>query len=397
MGSGTNNKSKKDYTAISNDIRQLYADSKAFQQKSKNVIMAYKDLSAFLSDSNFGHQYSNLESDLNNTIAKWNPTNPIEQLKNLLKGYLDKISAIDKMISKIEGHKQDLLRLPDRHNRKNITDKIDVFLKNVSTISISQLDRVKDDIIPKVLLMIKDVQGGFEKEHKLVADNKATANSLLKRIETYKSYVDKFGLFETRAYAENVANKVLNSPNLQNPDSDRINLQDAESKLNSCDKSFEQEIDAFNQWDDKLKSDNFYLWLDDYRKIQDVLDLGATCSNLSVRELEAMYVYAAAQKKKDLFDFLNVYNKDIISFFQKEIDYIKSHCVDKKELGQLRNKIEAKIEKDKKELYKKIAKIAAIVSSIIAFIVLMVVYWPWSGIIVGAIVVLFLFIVFKGS
>ena len=395
MGSGTNNKCKKDYSAISNDIRQLYADSKAFQQKSKSIIMAYQDLGVFLSDSNFGHQYSNLESELNNTIAKWNPTNPIEQLKNLLKGYLDKISAIDKMISKIEGHKQDLLRLPDRHNRKNATDKIDVFLKNVSTISISQLDRVKDDIIPKVLLMIKDVHGGFEKENKLVAENKAAANSLLKRIETYKTYVDKFGLFKTRAYAENVANKVLNSPNLQNPDSDRIKLQDAESKLTSCDNSFEQEIDAFNQWGDKLKSDNFYLWFDDYRKIQDVLDLGATCSSLSVGELESMYVYAVAQKKTDLFNFLNVYNSDIISFFQKEIDYIKSHCVDKKELGQLRNKIEAKIEKDRKELYKKIAKIVAILSAIIAFIVLMVVYWPWSGIVVGIIVASIIFMIIK--
>lgn len=395
MGSGTNNKGKKDYTAISNDIRQLYADSKTFQQKSKSIIMAYQDLGVFLSDSNFGHQYFNLESELNNTIAKWNPTNSIEQLKISLKSYLDKLSAIDKMISKIEGHKQDLLRLPNRHDRKNATDKIDLFLKNVSTISVSQLDRVKDDVIPKVLQMIKDVQNGFEKENKFVADNKIVANSLLKRLEAYKAYVDKFGLFKTRAYVENVAKEVLNSPNLQNPNTDRIKLQDAELKLNSCTKSFEQEIIAFKQWDDKLKSDNIYLWLDDYRKIRDVLDLGAPYSNLSVGELESMYAYAVTQKKTDLLNFLNGYNKDIIAFFQKEINYITNNCVDKEELGRLRKKIEAKIKDDKKELYKKIAKIVAIVSAIIAFIVLMVVYWPWSGIVVGIIVASIIFMIVK--
>lgn len=386
---------KINYDALSTGIMQLCTNINAFHQKCKDIAADYKQLELFLADKKFIHRFPNLDNEINDIIGKWNPTNPIGQLTVKLKDCLDKLFYIDNEITNIEKGKHNLLQLPDRHNRKAATDKIDVFLKNVTTISIAQMDRVKDEVIPMVIQMVKAVQDGFNTENRIVLDNKDEAESLLQRIDTYKSYVDKFGLFKTRTFAENVANEILKAPNYANPDSDKTKLQKANADLDRCDKSFEQEMDAFKQIGNKLNSTSNQLWLGDHEKIKQILNAGATQSHCSANELKSMYDDAVTQKKIDLLNFLNDYNKDIICFFKKEVDYITNHCINKEELGQLRKKIEAKIKGDKLKLYKKIAKIVAIVSAIIAFIVLMVVYWPWSGIVVGIIVTLIIYMIIK--
>ncbi len=392
MGSGTVNQGKISYEAISNDIRQLYARNTAFQQKRTNIASSYKLLGTFLADSRFVRQYPTLEQEINQVIGNWNPSNSIDQLKSLLNSYFTKISFIDKEISIIEGYQQKLLQLPDRHNRKTATDKIDNFLKNVSMkLSVAQLDRVKDDTIPKIHQLIKDVKHGFGIENDNVEDNKAIANSLLNRIGTYRNYVDKFGLRETCIKAEKIANDVLNKPDYATPGSDSHKLQQANKWLDQCKQLFDEEDKVFKQMMDNLDSTSYLMWKKDYTHIREELEKGSTRCELSANELESNRSTANQLKDRELSNLLNSYNSIVKDSFLDDIQYVRDNCVERCKLDELWDKFKRK----KKELQFKVAKIVGIIVAIIIFIVIMVIYWPWSGITAGIILALLILIILK--
>lgn len=395
MGSKSDQKSKKNYEVISNDIRRLYASKNALYQKQKELKTSFSQLSVFVSGRKFSHRFPELERELNNIVENWNVAKPLEILQSQLKGYFDKIAFIDNGISNIENGRQALMQLPDRHNRKSTTDKIDVLLKNVFSISLALLDRVKNEVIPNALRKIKEVQDGFEAENSTIRINKKTAGDLLDRIRTYDNYVDKFDLFKIRANAEHVAKKVIQSPNCISPNYDKAKLQDAINQLDKCDSLFEQEENLFRQIGDNLLRDRSLLWVEDYQNIQDIVREGASQANYTSKELEALITNTKAQKDNDIAKLLTLYNDKVISAFQKEFEYLKSNFVEKKELSKLKKKIDAKIAEDKKNLYLKIVKIVAIAAAVIAFIAIMAMYWPWSGIIVGILVVMFVIMIFK--
>ena len=113
-----------------------------------------------------------MEGEINKIIGSWNCTTPLESLKKQIGGHMDKIACVDKEIGKVKAMQQSLQQHPDRHNCKNVTNKIDIFLQNVNSISLSQLDKVCNEIIPKIHMMAKDVLDGFAEENKKVAQNK---------------------------------------------------------------------------------------------------------------------------------------------------------------------------------------------------------------------------------
>lgn len=80
-----------------------------------------------------------------------------------------------------------------------------------------------------------------EKEEK-VAKNKKTASKLLKTIKEYESYEDLFNLKQHLNDSEKLAKRVINTPNLDNPNDDELELQTAKSNLDQCIKKVEREM-----------------------------------------------------------------------------------------------------------------------------------------------------------
>ena len=383
------------YEDISNEIKKLYVDVNKFKQKRTDMANSFQQFSNDFANKKFSHPFSKIEEEINDVIGQWNPENSLEQLKIRLNEYFGKIGVIDAEISDIQKKRQKLLQAPDRHNRKAVTDKVDVFLKNVHTTPLAQLDRVKDDIIPKIHQMMNEVHKGFREENKKVKENEDNAKSLLSRIESYQKYVDKFGLYKTCTQAKKNAEEVLQTPNQANPDIDNVKLQKANAALDVCDAAFKKESDTYTKINSDLNNNKHLMWLGDYHKIYQILKDGATHNICSANQLEKMYADAVVLKKKELSQLLNGYDEKIKSFFKTDIEHITDNCVDRQELQQLKTRFDRKIAEDQKQLYFTIAKVVAGLIAFGAFAGVMWTYWPISGIILGVIVVIVLFLMFK--
>ena len=238
--------------------------------------------------------------------------------------------------------------------------------------------------------MMNDVHHEFGDENKKVKENKTYATSLLNRVKSYKSYVDKFDLYRTCAQAEKIANQIIQTPNYAEPDLDKSILLKVESALDKCDAKFKQEMESYIQIDSKLYSTKHLVWLEDYDKIHEIVEKGAAHNLFSASQLSALYADAVNRKKEDLTQLKSGYSDKILSYFRTDIESITNSCLNSQELELLRIKFDAKKAKDRKHLYWIIAKIVACFIAIILFLV----YWPVSGIILGIMIVIGLIIFF---
>jgi hypothetical protein len=198
--------------------------------------------------------------------------------------------------------------------------------------------------------------------------------------------VDRFNLQQRCIEANRVAEQILQTPNMANPDADATKLKQANQSLDQCMAQFKAEDILY----DKIKqalSDNWKsVWLEDYDALMLVLEKGACYEETPASQLQARFDSLIGVKDKDITKALSVFSSKYQSYFSYDIKPLREEAHYKSELRELIEKINRKVAADKKKLYMKIAKIAGIVAAIILFIVIMIACWPWSGIIVGIIV-----------
>ena len=397
MEVGTNNQVRKSYEDISKDIQQLYEEVKNFKNKQKTLALSISSFEEDLGGRRFNHPFPKVEEEVNSIIGKWNLSVPLDSLKAKLEEIFTKLAFVDKEIDGIKGLQQKLQHYPDRHNRKEVTDKIDVFLKKVSTISLSQLDKICNEVIPSVHKMVDSVHDGFSKEKKMVEKNKQAANMLTKRVGGMdKLYVDRFHLFDICAECRKVADQVLQTPNMLNPDADAIRIQKANQALDQCLAKFDAEDNLFKKLKQELESNCDFIWREDYDALYSKLEKGARYELTPASQLQAVYQGTIGVKQKDVDQAVSGFSNEIQSYFSNEIQSLKNTSHKRSDLQSLIDKMNRKVAEDKKKHTIKLIKIACWILAIILFIALMVGFWPISGIVLGVIIAVVVYFYIKG-
>lgn len=395
MKNATYNSGKMNYEAISKEVRELYEGIEAFKKKRNSIAENFKVLSEYIGHYQFTNSFPVLEKEINETIGKWTVSEPLDKLRLQLDGYFSKIAFIDQEIGKIETLQQKLLQHPDRHKRKAVTDKIIIFLQNANKASLSQLDRICNETIPNIHKMIEVVLLGFSEEDDNVEKNKKAARHLKKRIDGYRQYVDRFNLRQICAEANRVAEQVLQSPNMVNPESDAAKLKQVNHSLDQCMAQFKAEDKLYDDIKETLRENRMSVWLEDYDALMSVLGKGAFYEDTPASQLQARYDSFIGVKNKNITNALNVFSHKYQLYFSNEIKSLRAKAHYKSELHDLIYKMNRKVEDDKKALYFKIAKIVGIIAAIIAIAVIVWNTRPISFFVIGAIVILILYMIFK--
>ena len=150
------------YESLVAEIRQLYGRISNFKQVQAGFMTDIQELGTSLERWQFSHSFPALQQDINTLIAQWDATVPLQQLQEKLEDdVLYWTRRFDNSLKIIEESQQKLLRLPDRHNRKAVTDKVERFLQQAPSIRLASLHKAEDEIVPKLLQAINDVQKGF--------------------------------------------------------------------------------------------------------------------------------------------------------------------------------------------------------------------------------------------
>lgn len=153
------------YASLVAEIRQLYSRTSNLKQVQANFKTDFQKLGDSLEGWQFSHSFPALQEDINALIAQWDTTVPLQQLQEkLADDVFSEIRRFDDSLKVIEEAQRNLLRLPNRHNRKDVTDKVKRFLQQAPTIRLASLYKVEDEVVPKVLQAMRDVQKGIDED-----------------------------------------------------------------------------------------------------------------------------------------------------------------------------------------------------------------------------------------
>ena len=275
MSDAQKNTSMMSYESIADEVNLLNETTSSLRRMRMAFAKDFELLREYLANSQFNHSYPKIEKEINDIISWWHISDSVEVLKGELNGYFDKITYIDKEIDEIKLLQKTLLQYPDRHNRKNVTDKVEVFLQNINDISISQLDNMCVEVIPRIHIMADSVMHGFAQEKDKVGINKGDAQQLKKRIGGLGKYVDKFNLRQICIEGNRIAEQVIQSPNNAKPDVDAANLQKINQKLERCMAQFKAEDKQFDTLIQTLFDNKCSIWQEDYDGFLSILEKGA--------------------------------------------------------------------------------------------------------------------------
>lgn len=396
MKSGVNNASVVNYEYISNEIRSLYDNVETFKNKRVSTVEGYKSFSASLANLKLNHPFPVMEKEINEIIGRWNVSEPLDKLRLQLDGYFSKIAFIDQEIGKIETLQQKLLQYPDRHNRKAVTDKINVFSQNVNKTSLSQLDKICNDVIPNVHKMIEAVFLGFSDEDNNVENNKKSALKLKTRIDGYVKYVDRFNLRQLCAEANRVAEQVLQTPNMANPNSDTIKLKQVSQSLDQCIAQFNAEQKKYDDLKQLLSDNLCYIWIDDSVQLKKELEGGACFNATPASQLKALYDKIVGVKEKEISQAMSGFSVKIRSYFSNDIRELRESQRDRQNFRNLIARMNRKAEEERKRFIIKAIKyigIAIAIGILIWVIVAFVIPWVsenWPWIVLGLVIIGFI-------
>ena len=381
MEGAANNKSS--YDVLVDRIEQFYSSKKRL----KNVVNRKKEefnlLKEHVSDWNFKCAFPVLEAEVNSVLQKWPPGDPIGKLIDMLDVYKAKIGKIDKAIVDIKGEQQALLQLPDRHKRKEVTDKVAIFLNNVPNIKLEAIDKVNDNIIPQVHSMIEGVKGAFSRENSDVDKNQQDARKLKKLISTYDGYVDRFDLRRLCSEGVTLADQVLKTPNQVHPEVDKDKLEKVKKQLAQCIQKFEAEDNSFKDLLASLECEYTSIWEEDYTTLEETLKKGAFHEPTPSSLLRSHFETAKKTKHRDIDHAILKYSKKIRDFFSNDIKNLHDEYHSRNDLRNLIAKMDRKVAEDKKKLYILIAEIVAVIAVLVTITVLGI----WIHVLIGLVII----------
>ena len=396
MESGVNNSGIMNYVAISNEIKLLYEGVEAFKKNRISTVDSFNSFCVYLANKKYMHPFPTIEKEINDIISRWNVSEPLDKLRLQLDGYFGKIAFIDQEIAKIEIIQQKLLQHPDRHNRKAVTDKITVFLQNVNNVSLSQLDKICNVIIPNIHKMTEAVLLGFSEEDNNVENNKKYARNLKTRIDGYGKYVDRFNLRQICAEASRVAEQVLRTPNMVIPNTDTIKLKQVSQSLDQCIAQFKAEQKKYDYLKQLLSDNLCYIWIDDSDPLMKELESGAYFNATPVTQLQVQYDKVIGLKEKEISQAMSSFSAKILSYFSNDIRALRESQHYRQDLRNLISRMNCKVEEDRKRFIIRVIKYIGIViaACILIWVVIAIIIpwvsknWPW--ILLGVVVIGFI-------
>ena len=396
MESGANIIEVLSYEIISNKIKLLYEGVVTFKNKRLSITDSFKTFSQYISNQNFNHSFLIIEKEINDIIGKWDISESIELLRAQLEILFGKIVFVDQEIDKIETLQRNLLQYPDRHNRKNVIDKIGMFLQDINKISLSQIDNICNEIIPNIHAMVDVVIEKFADESNKVENNKKTAQQLKKRINGLAKYVDKYNLRQICREGNNVVEQILQTPNMLKPEEDSNRLQNVNHQLDQCVAQFKAEDKLFAQIKQELSDNRNSIWVDDYDVLMSALEKGACYEETPATQLQAQYDSIIGVKEKEINKAVNCFSEKILSFFANDIRALREKSCSRQDLQEIIEKMHRKVADDEWARKKKIMKIIGIALAVIALMIIIWVLRPWSFIVIGLIVAWIIYSMIKG-
>ena len=381
------------YKSISNDLRLLFEGIETFKNKRVSFAEDFKSLSVYLANLKLNHAFPTLEKEINEIISKWDITNSLANLNNKLIGDLNKIEFIDKEIEKIRAYLPSMAKYPDKCNRKNVSDKINVFLQNINNISLSQLDIICSQVIPNVHKMAESVFNGFTEKSK---ENKKKAFKLK---ESTKKHLDCFTnqrLVKICTDGNQIADRILQSPNLFDPDADAQILERICNKFESCREDITNEDIAYKELKKEIEDNESNIWVEDYYKLIQVLDKGAWNNDTPSVQLYDQYHRYINEKNQEIDKIVSGLNKEVLDYLNNDLKKVRNSAYKKSDFYDLVYNAMNVIAERKKQWRLKMLKIAGIVVAIILAIVLIAWTWPYSGYVLGFIVAVIVYGVIKG-
>lgn len=379
------------YDSLVSDVRQLHEKVDLFTQKRKRIASDFKNLQSYLSEWHFTYDFPIICNEINEIIGKWDSNLSLGELQNSLKSYRKEIENLSNGITEVNQHQQKLLQLPERHGRKELTDKIARFLQNVQNIKIADFDKLQKDVLPKIRVKINEVYKAFGIEDGEVKGNQAKASALKKKIISYDDCVDKYNIKKVCAAGIKVVSGIISNPNNADPHADSHKLQQVEDALSQCERLFKNEEAAYHTLRNKMADNDYLLWSNDYDEIEDILNDGPRHNANTPDELETRYQNALKVKADDITLLKGQYKTKVLDKYRTDLHYITNHLVPKSELDDLRAKIERKIAEDKKKLYVLIAKIVGGIIAVGIIVWVLINFWQW---ILGIAVVLGILVYF---
>ncbi len=370
---------KSRYESLTQIVDQLYESKKRLRREITTKREEVTQLAGQLRDWSFTHTFPVLERDINQMIATWSPTAPLERLQVQLAAIKDKIKTLDAEITKIGDRQQNLLQWPDRHSRKKLTDKIALFLRDVTNVPLASLDNVIGTVIPDIYNKMDEVVKRFQEERGKVEANRLKAQELKKRIGQYTAYVDRFNLKQICTDASNIANQVLHSPNDATPEADTRQIDEANRRLDQCLAQFEQEKVSFEQLRGKLESKRVSIWQEDYDPLIAILEECPYNDPSPLSELERRYHALLNVKERDITNVTSLYSPKIRNYFNSEIRGIRDNHCSRHELDNLNRRMAQKrSEEDRKRRILICKIVGAVVGVLLLLYVLFVLeWWPY--------------------
>lgn len=370
------NETKSRYDILTTRVEQL-SDAVGALKDTVNVRRAeLQRLQQFVAGMKTANAFTVCESEINSLIGQWGAALPLSGLLEKLRLHDEKIKQIDQATSELKAKHQQLVRMPDRHNRKEVTDKMEIFFKNVPNIRLEQLDIIKNQIIPSICAMIEKVDCGFNAENSAVEKNKEVALRLKDRVDGYSTNVDRFGLHQLCTQARKLAERVIQSPNAANPGMDQTSLNEANVSLDKCMAQFAAEEDKFNQLEQTIEDNRHEMWREDYEAITEILHQGPYDNATPAEQLQQRYREACETKKNAIDQVVNKYSPSVRSKCSSMIEKLRTTPCYKRELSDLISELDYMAAVEKKKKLMLTLKIAGVVIGVLALVVATIV-WGW--------------------
>lgn len=379
------------YEILTDIVRNLYEAKNFLKQKGITTKEEYAQLESSLSNWAINTPLVTIERELNELIAAWKPVDSIRKLTDELEVLYQKISYLDREIPKITVQQEKLQQRPDRYGNKEATNEVVRFLQSVKTAHLSDLDEIINNTIPGLYNAVGKVDKAFRNEATMVENNQEIARKLIESIETYNQYVDRFNLRNLCEEGRKVAEKVINSPDITNPDSDLALLNEANQNLNLCIGKFEEENLQFNQLLQTLANSKASIWTEDYASLEKSLMLGCYHQETPISLLQQRFSDIKGRKEKDISQTVLSYSKKIQKSFAADIKDLINNPHSRQDFNVLKAKMDKMKVKENLEAVKVAVVLAVVFIAVILVIVNIDVVLP-IAIFIGILFIIYLMI-----
>lgn len=382
------------------NLSDLYSDFSKLKSKVKQIQNDYLYLKSTVELWDLKHNFTEFEIEINQIIGNHTDIhNPKEVLTDLSIHWAT-ITSIDADITYLEKEQGALLLLPDRFGRKELTDKIAFFFSKISSLHISELDKVKTVVIPNLKSAIHKIKDNFAQEGIKVKAIKQRALNLQNRLDAHTHHVDRYNLKDICKRGTTIVSQIIKDPNYANLNLDEDKIAKIEKELYNCEDSFLNEKESYKDLKVLLETKDFLFWQKNYNTLYQTIDKALDDIYTfpdTFDKVQAKYYNQKDIKEKAIDRALQKYDSKILNAFEKEIYTLRNNCIQESELSELEASIENYIIEQKKKRNLQIAKIIGyIVAGFLAlyglrllWIFVIQPYWGWILFGIIAIIVIF--------